>query len=344
MLSRYEIRVDVVRNGATLTTLHSLTPPSIDCDSGAAIKMSMSADFIADSSVNWLTDELLPIQVIDGKDYPVGYFPVGTVVTSHDSNGLETVSVEAYDRCMILNQTKTEAILHFSAGDSYLGVVESLLLEAGLALHVTSPNEAVLRTDREDWPIGTPYLTIINQLLAEINYASIWFDSRGYAHLEELKVPSVSNIKHCYTQTDKTRVLARPSVIEQDAFDAPNVFVAICANPDFEAPLIATAVNDNPMSALSVLRRGRRIVQVYQVNNVPDQAALEAYVSQRKFEGMMSSEIVTIETVKRPGHGVFDTVALSHPDASGIFQEVGWSMVLDNDSLMTHRLKRSVIL
>lgn len=345
MMRSYSVRVDVLRHGATLTTLHPVSDPSVDCESSGAIKSSMSGIFLDDPAVKWLTDELQPIQIIDGIEYPVGIFPIGTVARSTDENGLHTVRVEAYDRCMILNQAKTETILHLSKGSNYIQVVEQLLTKAGIALYLTTKCQEVLATDREDWRVGTPFLTIINTLLQEINYDPIWFDANGMAIVRPAKKPAASNIDHAYGGTDDGLcVLERPNTVETDAFDTPNVFVAICNNPDLPAPLTATAVNDNPLSALSVLRRGRRIPTVLSVDNIPNQQALEDYAQRKCADSMLASETVTISTANVPGHGVLDTVALIHPDAEGIYQETGWSLILAPGQTMIHHLRRSILI
>lgn len=343
MIRKYSVRIDVIRNGATLTTLHPVSDPLVDCNSESAIKMSMSGMFAENHEVNWLTDELMPIQVINGVEYPVGVFSVGTVLVSHDQNGMETVTVEAYDRCMVLNQTKTEKIIHLPAGKNYIEAVEELLTEAGIVLRLTTPNTSALQTDREDWPIGTSYLTIINTLLSEINYGKIWFDQRGYAMLQPVKIPDASNIDHRYGAMEEINLMERPSTVETDMFDAPNVHIVICSNPDLEIPLVATAVNDNPLSSLSTFRRGRRIVKTYKVNNIPSQADLDSYAQTLMMDGMITSEVATITTANLPGHGVYDTIAVTHPDIEGIFQEVSWSLVLAPGNSMIHKIRRSVI-
>lgn len=344
MIRNYSVRVDVIRNGATLTTLHPVSEPLIDCDAEAQIKMSMSGTFRNNDQVDWLTDELIPYQIIDGEEHPVGVFPVGTVSYSHDENGVKTVRVEAYDRCMVLKQTKAERIIHFSAGKNYVAAIEELLAEAGIVLYIATPTTATMQTAREDWPIGTPYLEIINTLLSEINYAQIWFDNRGYAQLQPVKTPDASNINHRYGEMEKTTLLQRPNSVETDMFDAPNVFVVICSNPDLEAPMVAISENDNPLSSLSTFRRGRRIVKTYKVDNIPSQEELQVYADTLRLNGMITTEVATISTANLPGHGAFDTVAITHPDIEGIFQEISWSLVLAPGQTMLHKLRRSVII
>lgn len=344
MVRNYSIRVDVLRNGSTLKSLHPYGDPNISCSAEGEIKTSMAGTFLADDEVNWLTDELQPIQIIDGIEYPAGVFPAGTVSENTDENGVRTVTVEAYDRALYLKQKKTENVLHFDAGTNYVNAVERLLIETGITMYLATPTEEVLATDREDWDIGTPYLTIVNALLSEINYGSIWFNANGFAMIQPAKTPSAANIDHEYGTAQKVRIMKRGCVIESDTFDTPNVFIVVCDNPDLDAPLISTAVNENPMSALSTFKRGRRIVNVDYVDNIPNQSALDDYAQRLCLNSMLSSEIATISTANLPGHGVFDTVAIDHPDIDGIFQEIGWNLVLAPGQAMTHKLRRSVLI
>lgn len=344
MIRSYQVRVDVIRNGATLTTLQPVTPPTIDCNSTADLKMSMAGTFLKNPDINWLTDEVQPYQIIDGKEYPSGVFSAASVKDAWDANGVATIELEAYDRCLRLMQTKTETMFYIPAGTNYISAVESLLVDAGLPLFLSTPTLKTTATDREDWPIGTPYLNIINTLLGEINYDPIWFDLQGFAVIQPIKVPSASNIDHQYGEKDKLRVLGRSGLSEMDIFAAPNVFIVICDNPELEKPMIATSVNDNPTSALSVFRRGRRIVSTFKVDNTPDQETLEAYAQCLMMQSAFSEETVSIITANVPGHAVGDTVALVHPNATGLFKETSWHLILAPGQLMKHTLRRSVLL
>ena len=156
------------------------------------------------------------------------------------------------------------------------------------------------------------------------------------------KVPSPDQIDHQFTP--ETRDLCRQSTWETDAFDAPNVFVVQCSNPDLEAPLTAVSVNDSPTSALSVFRRGRRIVQVSNVDNIADQESLQAYADRLRLQSMQSYDTITLYTANKPGHGVRDTVAVVHPEAGGLYQEIAWSLVLEPGAQMYHKLQKAVIL
>lgn len=344
MIRNYSIRIDVVRNNSHVMSLSPANDPVVDCNSDAEIKMSMSGIFYDDPRVEWMTDELRPYQIIDGVEHSVGIFPIGTIGRSVDENGVPTISVEAYDRNLYLKQKKTEEILHLSAGTNYMAAIEQLMVQAGVARYIATPTKETFSTDREDWDIGTSYLSIINTLLDEINYTHVWFDQDGIAVLQPIQSPSVLNITHQYNELDRIKVLKREHTVEADIFDAPNVFIVICDNPDLTSPLISTAINDSLFSSLSIDARGRRIVKLLRVDNIASQDALDEYAKTICFQSMMSSEIVTIFTANLPGHCVYDTVAITHPDIDGIFQEISWSLILAPGQTMIHKLRRSILI
>lgn len=211
---------------------------------------------------------------------------------------------------------------------------------------IAAPNDAVLATDREDWPIGTSYLTIINTLLSEINYESLWFDADGVCRLEPYQEPSAAIIDWRYGVTDLFLPEKHPGPDwsdETDIFDAPNVFIVTCNNPDMDAAMVATAVNDNPASKKSTFKRGMRITSVERVDNIASQDELQAYADKRRNESLLATRAITFYTLNEPGHGVGDILALTHDEIGGIYLETGWSVTMQAGSLMTHSAKRTVI-
>ena len=130
---------------------------------------------------------------------------------------------------------------------------------------------------------------------------------------------------------------------EEDLFDAANVFVVTCSNPDLDAPMTATAVNDNPASRKSTFRRGMRIVTAQSVNNIASQDELQAYADRLRNESLMSTRTITFYTLAEGGHGVGDVIALTHDEIGGVYLETGWRMTLAAGELMTHSAKRTVI-
>lgn len=338
-------RYVVVRDGADYMELYPAkgSVPSIRMNDGGVIKTSLSGSF-ADpgEAVNWLSDRIRPEMIIDGVTYHLGIFlPASVCIQENDTQ--RVVSVEAYDQCWILRDTKTEGLQYFAAGTNYLTAIQTLLTTAGIALVSATPSSAVLAEAREDWDIGTSYLDIINQLLSEINYNAIWFDQDGLAILEPASVPSAANIEHTLDDTDVQSLLLPNCSRETDIYTAPNVFIAVCSNADKNSVMVATSENTNPQSPLSIARRGRRIVSVVNVDNIASQTELQAYADNLRNQSMISGETIQVTTGLLPGYGVADVVAIRCRDLFATCIEHSWRMQLQVGGTMQHILEKVVI-
>lgn len=236
-----EYHVDVIRNGAPYSELAFATgsPPTIYASAMDDIKMSLRGTFSARSDVDYITDELRPRMIVDGVTYNLGVYRVATRSRTATSTGLQD-SIEAYDRGILLSWCKIEQRDFWPIGTTYQSIVEHYLTAAGIGNVQIVPTDAVLQSDREDWDIGTSFLEIINTLLSEINYNSIWFDLDGFARLTPYTEPSAENIAHVYGENGVT-LISDAYQTEVDIFDKPNVFVCVLENPEYGTPLVATA-------------------------------------------------------------------------------------------------------
>ena len=345
MTRTVSFRYVTVRNGGDCAEIYPIegSPPCIRMNDGDEIKMSLSGSF-ADpgGAVDWMADRIRPEITIDGVTYALGVFlPASVQVQENETQ--RWVTIEAYDQCWILRDTKTEDLLYFASGTNYLTAVQSLLTAAGIGLINMTPTTATLTEDREDWDIGTSYLSIVNQLLSEINYNPIWFNQYGSAILEPASVPTSENVDHRLDDTD-VRSLILPKISrETDIYAAPNVFIAICSNPDKSGDMVARSENTNPQSTLSIPRRGRRIVTVEKVDNIASQAELQAYADRLRNESMISGETIEITTGLLPGYGVRDVIALRYGDLFTLCLEHSWTMQLQVGGSMQHSLEKVVI-
>ena len=347
-----EILFKIVRNGGEMGYLYPAagSAPTIRMSDSAEIKMSLQGIYkpqVLDAdgqpiTPNWLTDEIQPVLVIDGVSSPLGVFLPATVTPS-ETNGIEMLSIEGYDRCWRVRDTYSEVPVFFAAGTRYLDAVQQLLTASGIGLVIRTASTAVLAEDRQDWPAGTSYLTIVNQLLGEINYNPLWFDSRGAAILEPASVPTAANIEHTLDASNVESLLLPQISRETDVFRAPNVFLVICSNADKNGPLVARSENTNPQSPLSISRRGRRIMSITRVNNIADQAELQAYADRLRNESMLTGETIRVSTALLPGYGVADVTAIHYGDLSAVCVERAWTMQLTLGGTMTHELERVVV-
>lgn len=339
-------RVRVLRNGAELTKLlwDSSSPPTVMWDKSGVIRSSMKGTFYPNNIVDLLTDELQPVITVNGIEYPLGVFRASTV-GNRNRNYATLINLEAYDRCWVLKNNKIESVLHLAAGTKYTVAVEQLLTDCGIALRIVDPSESTLQTDREDWEIGTDYLSIVNQLLGEINFEPIWFDAEGVAHLERYRPLSERTIMHRYGNMGRAGVFnpaMDDSETETDLFSTPNVFICICSNPELPEPMVATAENDNPSSVTSIFRRGMRIARCYAVDNVASQEELQAYADRLRNESMFTTQTVSFETFAEGGHGVGDTISISDAKIGGVYEETAWSITMQAGRMMKHTAKKEV--
>lgn len=327
--------------------------PRISTRSSADKKMALSGTFTstalsvsgAQKEINWYSDEIQPVLLIDKVEYPLGIYIPGEPRESGDDIS-KFITLDAYDRCARAEEVKTESILHFAKGTAYLNIIKQLLIASGILSVVATPFPGVLQEDREDWDIGTSHLKIINDLLKEINYAPLWFDARGVAVLRPKVAPSARTIDHILSDkprapgVEKIERLLPGYSRRTNAYSAPNVFICICSNPDKDGVMFAISENDNPSSPISTVSRGRRICQKVQINNVESQEALQQFADNMRDESMTSSETYTVTTALLPGWGVSDVTAIHYKDIDEICTEESWSMELAVGGVMTHELRK----
>lgn len=321
MTREISFRYQLLRNGAFYALLRAVEDqtPHVRMQDAAQIKMSFSGTFSPipvdvdgrPLEADWLSDEVQPVLIVDGTEYPLGVYIPTTQSVSTDTAA--SVSIEAYDRSQRVLDTNSAEPLYWPAGTLYLDAVEQLLSAAGITTVFTTPNAAAFTEAREDWPAGTPYLSVVNQLLGEINYKPLWFDAQGNAILEPVSVPEASQIDHTLDAADPDTYVMPGISRARDYFSAPNVFEVYVANPDKGANMRAVAVNDSPQSPLSTVRRGRRIVSVTALDNIASQQELQAYADKLRNDSLITGETLSVSTGLLPGWGVADVVALHVP-------------------------------
>ncbi len=329
------VRLEAWRSGVFFQTLRA-EEIEIKMSQDAQIKTSLRCRIDYDPALELLGDRLRPYQIIDGVEYPMGEFIISTTTETVEKGG-RGWQVEAYDPALLLRQATTATALRFAAGTAYLDAVRSLLAECGIARVIDQPSALIIETDREDWEIGTPYLSVANELLSAINYAPLWFDRGGAARLQKEKAAVAENLTQSYLPGECS-ILADGITRETDAYTAYNVFTAVYSAPD-AAPMVAVSVNDSPLSPISTVRRGRRICAPAEfVDEIASQQELQAYADRLKAASLLAVETVEFETAPIPTHWVGEIVAI----AGNLYRETGWTLRLGAGGSYTHTAKREV--
>jgi hypothetical protein len=292
-----------------------------------------------------LINELQPWISIDGVKDSLGIF-IPTTQTVYDSEDGRSMRIECYDRSWRVMAKKATDQISIAAGANYVQTIQQLVTACGIKMTAAEPSDDALQTARNDWDIGTSYLDIINTLLAEINYRPLWFDNLGIARISPHQEPSASRIAHRYS-SKQSRAGARIMVekqIESDAFDVPNVIIALCSNPELPQRLIARAENNSPTSKTSTVRRGIEIVHVENIENIASQAALQQLADRLRNDAMFATSTITFSSQAEPGHGAYDIVSIDADSlCSGIYEETSWSLSMSAGAPMQHTAVRRVI-
>lgn len=334
---RYTVscRLDAWRGGVFYKSLHA-DEIEIRMTGSAEIKTTLSCRIVYNPDLDLLNDRLRPYQIVDGVEYPMGEYLISTA-TETVEKGYRGWEIEAYDQSLLLKQVTTTGTLRFAAKTKYVDAVKSLLAECGIGRVIADPSTLVMDVDREDWEVGTKYLTIANELLAAINYGSLWFDRDGAARLQPERAATAVNITQTYPAGSWSSLCDGISR-ETDAYTAYNVFTAVYSSPD-AAPMVAVAVNDNPMSPISTVSRGRRICAPAEfVDDIADQAALQAYADNLLAASLLAGETVEFATAPIPTHWIGDIVALG----GNVYKETGWELHLGPGGSYSHTARRSV--
>jgi hypothetical protein len=195
-----------------------------------------------------------------------------------------------------------------------------------------------------DWAGGTSKLTIVNDLLAAINYAAAWFDEDGTFQAVPYVLPDTVVPGYVYA-TDSTSVIVgrhrpQPRPVQRAEQVGPRRLRARPGRPHLD--LHQHRRRASPTSTVS---RGRTITKYDTGQTAPDQGTLDGLAARMAFEDSQVYEAVTFTTALMPFHSDLDVLGVSVDGlalGSVKFQEVGWSMDLRVGGTMTHSVRRTV--
>lgn len=338
-VNRFAVRFEVLRDGAVFREL-------IPADSNAEVQfvesselaMSFRGSFYAHpADVDFLTDRLRPVVVLNGREYPCGVFCI-TSELERRSGGVDAVDLEGYSLLYLAKRAKIEERVHFSAGDNYITQILLLLLNCGINNFRSVPSDYTFSADREDWEIGTPVLDIVNELLSEINYRPAWADLEGRVQITPYETPSLENIAHTYSAGEYSMI--EPDYSRSvDRYGKANVFRVECDSPDLDEPMAAVSENNAEDSPFSIARLGR-ILRVEKIDGTPSQDALQAYADRLRDESLQTVEIAEFSTAPIPNHNAYDVIGLDNGKLAGLYTETEWRLPLSPGAAMYHRARR----
>lgn len=321
---------------------------NIGLSSLAQIKRRGSFNFKENElkDVDWLNDRVQPffmLQMNDGNwiEYPLGIYLMSSPTRNIRSNGVYR-QVEVYDTSLALLEDKLTKRTMFASGTRYTSVITRLLNNIGI-WKVNIPSYfGRLNTDKE-FEIGISILEIVNDLLKEINYTSVWMDENGYITANRYEMPDNREAEYSY-RNDELSIMHKDTAIEEkDLFSIPNHFVVVATNPE-EEPLVSRYSNTRKSSITSIPSRGRTIVDHREVDSIANQESLDEYVKRIAYEASNTYGKFMFKTATMPHHSYLDCLFCEHTglDISNKYIETSWEMELVEGGTMSHTARRVI--
>ena len=333
-------RVDILRKWARVKSI----PASGSISYDGTAEIMRTSRFLSYEEIDMISDQLKPVMLIRVDDrweeFPLGVYLPRTATKKVDETGTVSWEIEAYDRSIILREDCARDRVFIASGTNYLEAVQNILVSAGADnAMIFDASQTSLPADRE-FDIGTTKLEIINTLLSEINFNPISCDADGQFVITKYQQPSSDKIDFEYRDNDVS-IICRESVSTLDVLGVPNVFVAVCDNPDLDQTFRAEWVNENLASLISVINRGANVA-VYHPELMSSREQIEDYIKRIAFEANQIYETVEITTAINPLHGFRNVLSINKGELAGTFVESAWSFEMRAGAKMKHTVKRLV--
>lgn len=323
-------------------------PGKITMNSLAEIKRTAVFQIIEQEGkdIDWLNDRIRPVfclKMPDGgwAEWPLGVFLLSSP-TRKDENGTIKRDIEAYDGSLILKEDKFIDRYFIPAGTKYTTAINEILNAIGIWKINILDHPGTLAVDKE-FEIGTEKLFAINELLAAINYTSLWVDENGYFVAQPYVLPSNRDPEYEY-RTDDLSIIHPGATEELDLFSVPNKWVRYVSNPDRAVILRSEYTNDLSTSPTSTINRGRTIVDIEAVDDIADQATLDEYTKRIAYNASQVYGKFEFSTALMPHHSYYNCLFVEHT-GFGIahkYMESSWSMDLHANGVMTHSCRRVI--
>jgi hypothetical protein len=340
---RYEL---LTARNVRIRDLTNVLSGSITNDFFAEVKRTAKFTVVDDGTINFINQRIRPwagILMPDGNymEWPLGVFLLTSPVRKVDIAGVVTRDVEAYDQTIVLEDDTVPDRYFVNSNYPYTDAIREIMGDTnGLTSFVITDSTAQTQAQLE-WEPGTSKYRIISDMVAAINYGSLWFDGGGVARIQPYFEPSTRTAEFTY-RTDDVSVILPEADQSLDFYSVPNRWVLVVSNPDQDA-LRAEVSNTDPASPTSIPNRGRIITRVVTGVDAPNQAMLNAIAERYRAEGQVY-ESIAFRTGLMPFHENADVYDFEYAGFVGYgrFMETKWSLDLVQGAEMEHEARRAI--
>jgi len=289
-----------------------------------------------DATIDWLNDRIQVMCKIDNVSSPLGVY----IITSPNQSKNETLiirEITMYSPIVLLERDKVQERYYLPIGTNITTEIERLL---GTNPYVLEQGTFFTSSTKE-YEIGTPKITIINDLLGSINYTSLYIDMGGIMKADKYVLPSdrVFNIEY---KEGQGSLLHKEVMVGKDIFNVPNIFIRYTNNADITPPLVARYENYNIDSETSTANAPNN-VSAEEVTDVADLQTLQDICKRDAYNASQIYSSLLFSTAINPLHGYMDCIHVAYGDIDNNYIETSWSIDCVVGGKMNHTCRRVVV-
>jgi hypothetical protein len=314
-----------------------------------------TCEFAVTRELRWGVDLVRPFMVLTDTTsgasarWNVGVYCL-TTPESVTGETPRTYRVRGYDRLHLL-QRQVGADYSVTAGTTYRHALLDVFAAAGLTGVLIDGSAATLTVPvTRSWPLvgrstdpdqttsPVTFLRVINDLLAAINYRSVWADQDGVFRCQQYAEPAARPVEFTFDTDTTTTIVGEERSSTDDVWSLPNRWLFRWQNAPAGTPLadLTYEVSLPATDPLSAAQRGLVWTSVVD-REAASRAALVAIGDAYATAERRGSRTLEVTTGPLPAVGHADVYLLRDNELGELrVQNVSWSFDLSG-SEVTHR-------
>lgn len=325
------------KNGQYKKRLYNVQSASVRYASLARLKGSANILMAEDNDIDYISDRIQIKCIINDKSHDLGDYLISSPKRVINGNQVMR-DCQCWDKLLILDEDKVESRHVCNIGTNVINEIKRIIgdLPQAIGDDASTLNSAI------EWEIGTPKLTIINDLLAIINWTGLRVNQAGFFTTDPYIIPSERQVEF-NLESGADSIIHPDKTDELDLFNVPNVVILTTNNPDIDPPLKAVAENNNVDSATSIPRRGRRIVYHEEITEAIDQATINARAKKILYDKSDVYNHVTHATAIAPDEfGYLKCLYYKTPKIEGKFIQTMTEIKCEAGGKMERTMRKAV--
>lgn len=273
--------------GMVKSTLPTVRGGRLEWSQFRSVGGTGSIDITLDSTpIDWLSDRIRILHHDGETVTPWGDW-IMTAPTRETTGTLTRTTLALADKCELLN-TPVGSAYTVPSGTVVTGRISTILRSVGESGVIESSPSTLPKA--LTWTVDDTWLTVVNDLLRSIGYASLWADRYGQLRVEPYVEPGDRPVVISYGPDDAAMLPDWSD--EAPLWDVPTGFVAYTQGTESMAGMRARV--DLPAShPLSAAARGRHLLRTEQVE-ATSTAALTTIARRRLNESVQITRRATI--------------------------------------------------